>query len=83
MMDYYVIATDDVKNVVKYDCLVAFMNDFNDIQKCWKISVYDGEVDDVETFEVKNIQSFYAHSSGMYSCKLPCPDYIKKVIKDA
>ena len=82
-MEYYVIATDDVKNIVKYDCLVALMSNFNDIQKCWIVSVYDGEVDEIKDFDVNNIQSFYAHSSGMYSCKLECPEYIKKVLEDA
>lgn len=80
-MEYYVIATDDVESVVKYDCLVALMEDFSNIDKCWKVSVYDGDVDDVETFDVKNIQSFYAHSSGMYSCKIPCPEYIKRELE--
>ena len=82
-MNYYVIATDDVENVVKYDCLIARMLDFDNVQKCWSVSVYDGEVEEVKEFPVDMIQSFYAHSSGMYSCKLECPEYIKKELENA
>ena len=82
-MDYFIIATDDVDNGVKYDCLVAFMSDFNNIQKCWNVSVYEGEIEEVNEFPVKMIDSYYSHSVGVYSCKLHCPEYIKKELEDA
>ena len=82
-MEYYVIATDNVENIVKYDCLVALMEDFSNIDKCWKVSVYEGEIEEVKDFDKNKLQAYYAHASGMFSCKLDCPEYIKKAIENA
>ena len=81
-MDYYIIATDSVENIVVYDCLVASMEGDN-IQRCWSVMLEDEKVKFVKDFSLDMLQSFYAHSSGMYSCKLECPEYIKKVLENA
>lgn len=83
MMSYFVVATDNVEKVVEYDCLVAYVDDNANIQKCWLVMVDEGEVKYVKDFPSEKLQSFFAHSSGMYSCKLPCPDYIQKGIENA
>ena len=81
-MEYYIIATDSVENIVVYNCLVASIEDDN-IQRCWSVMLEDEKVKFVKDFPIAMLQSFYAHSSGMISCKLKCPEYIKKELKDA
>ena len=78
-----IICTDNVEVGIESYGLVAEFNENNDIKSVWSIYVDDGKVKNIKSFPVNMLQSFYAHSSGMISCNIPCPDYIQKGIENA
>ena len=73
-----IICTDNVEVGIESYGLIADFNENNDIKSVWSISVEDGKVKDIKSFPVNMLQSFYAHSSGMISCNIPCPEFIAK-----
>ena len=80
-MKYFIVATDNIDKVVECDCLVAEFNE-NDIKSIWHISIEDKNVQNIKPFPVDMLQSFYAHSNGMISCKIPCPEFIVNNIEN-
>ena len=80
-MGYFIIATDDKEKNANCDCLVAEINE-NTIKSIWHINVEDKKVQNIKSFPVDMLQSFYAHSNGMISCKIPCPEFIVNNIEN-
>ena len=78
-----IICSDDVDKGVHKVALVAKMDDRDNPKQAWIVRVRNNKVERIDNLAISKINSFYAHSNGMTSCDIPCPDYIKGVIKDA